>query len=87
MKRRSFLVTALAAPFVVRSGVLMPVRQVIVPPVNLRAAARAAWVDWHQLMHDELMIAYYSGTQFDPDQFRALYSSKHPPLSLNRILS
>lgn len=31
MNRRNFLAAALAAPWVVRSGVLMPVRKIVVP--------------------------------------------------------
>lgn len=33
MNRRNFLAAALAAPWVVRSGVLMPVRKIVVPQV------------------------------------------------------
>lgn len=47
LSRRSILTGLLAAPIVVRAGLLMPVRAVLVPPVDLRPPAdfRRLWQD------------------------------------------
>lgn len=54
MNRRNFLAAAIAAPFVVRSGVLMPVRQIVAPPLAIMAGNAAAIALWSGALFREV---------------------------------
>lgn len=84
MNRRRFLAAAIAAPWVVRSGVLMPVRQIITPPGIVGYTAHVGTISpelWREQFVESLKASLISQLARHNDRlFVAAFEGKIPVL-------
>lgn len=89
MNRRNFLASIVAAPWVVRSGVLMPVRRVEAQPLfkgSLGAYDEVAIRLWSGSLFSQVVRpSFFDGAQWTDKELAVLRSRKAPALAFNRI--